>query len=150
MTIPEFTNHGLLPVGIHDCNIADVEAYFCGNDHRRDIWARFLDFLAWVETMPKPSAILIDGSFVTDKALPSDVDVVVDISTCDTRDQNTWFGAHAREHGAHKANHKTDFYPYVKGVSNEFGLFFQYVRVSEALERGVSAEQRKGILRMQL
>ena len=150
MGIPEFTEHGLLPAGLHDCNIGDVENDLCWNDHRRAIWSKFCEFLDWAATMPKPSAILIDGSFVTDKAAPSDVDVAVDVTACDTDAQNAWFVAFGRKHHAHKVNFATDFYPYTKEYGNDFGSYFQYVRVQQALERGVSADQRKGILRINL
>jgi hypothetical protein len=43
-----------------------------------------------------------------------------------------------------------DFYPFVVGQGNDFSAFFQYVRVEEALRRGIAPTVRKGILRVEL
>jgi hypothetical protein len=92
----------------------------------------------------------MDGSFVTDKASPGDIDAVVELTTCSEPDQNLWVGAWLRHHEWVKQTFLTDFYPFVAGVGNDFSNFFQYVRVQDAMVRGAPMGTRKGILRIQL
>ena len=148
MPIPALNEFGLLPAGVHICAVADIENAFCENKVRKEIWDAFDGFLNWVATMPGPVALLVDGSFVTDKAAPSDVDVVVDITECSHHDQNAWFGAFHRDHEGIKAQFRTDFYPTIVGQGSDFTAFFQYIRVEDALMRGAPDDTRKGILRL--
>lgn len=148
MPIPALNEFGLLPAGVHVCAMADIEDVFCENDARKEIWDAFEGFLNWVTTMPGPVSLLVDGSFVTDKAAPSDIDVVVDITDCSHQDQNTWLGAFHRDHEQIKGQFRTDFYPFIVGQRSDFTAFFQYIRVEEALMRGAPDDTRKGILRL--
>lgn len=148
MAIPEFTNHGLLPQGVHECTIPEAEQFLSYNEHRSVIWTGLQGFLTWAMALPEPDAILIDGSYVTDKALPSDVDVVVDTTSCSEQEQQDWIDAWATHHVYVKAEFKVDFYPFVTGVGSDFSAFFQYVRIEEALRRGISPAVCKGILRV--
>jgi hypothetical protein len=150
MPIPGFTEYGILPEGVHDCTIPEAEHFCCSNNRRIEIWAGLQNFIKWASKFPRPDCILIDGSFVTDKLLPSDVDIVVDITNCDTVDQKKWMDAWAANADNIKAEDGVDFYPFVIGNGNDFSVFFQYVRVDEALRRGIPPTVRKGILRVQL
>ena len=80
MPIPEFDGFGLLPQGVHDCSLNEARNALCMNQRRVEIWERFQQFIEWVARMPGPVRIFVDGSFVTTKETPSDVDVVIDIS----------------------------------------------------------------------
>jgi hypothetical protein len=150
MPIPGFTEYGILPEGVHDCTIPEAEQFCCLNDRRTEIWTGLQNFIGWAAGYPRPDSILIDGSFVTDKPLPSDVDIVIDVTTCDAAGQQTWMDAWAANADNIKAQHGVDFYPFVIGNGNDFSAFFQYVRVDEALRRGIPPTVRKGILRVQL
>lgn len=78
MPIPEFADRFHLPPGEHLCDIDEVETRFgCSNDCRRMLWRGFracLDFMR--EIGLEPRVILIDGSFVTGRDEPGDVDAV--------------------------------------------------------------------------
>lgn len=148
MPIPGLNDFGLLPAGIHDCAVAEVQENFCGGPAREAAWASFQGFLGWVSTMPSPVSIFVDGSFVTDKPVPGDVDVIIDITACVPADQDVWIVAYHREHARLKQEFGTDFYPVITGVGYDFTAFFQYVRVDEALARGAPDGTRKGILRL--
>jgi hypothetical protein len=150
MPIPAFNDFGILPMGLHDCSLDEAKNFCSWNDHRIEVWERFSRFVEWAASMPKPAILFVDGNYVTDKALPNDVDVAVDISACDAVGQNQWFGEWGRRHAEFKNDFATDFYPYLTGNGNDFGAFFQYVRVSEALERGAAPGTNKGVLRIEL
>ncbi|WP_445938546.1 DUF6932 family protein [Pseudomonas sp.] len=77
MPIPTFGPSGLLPAGVHDCSLDDIESHFTWNSHRKSLFDRFSLFLN-AELRPVfPHPIYFDGSFVTDKELPDDTDVVL-------------------------------------------------------------------------
>lgn len=109
MEIPEFTECGLLPAGVHDCTIPEIEARFCHNEHRSERWASFLAFLDWASSLPTAVSYLIDGSFVSDKALPNDIDLAVDITQCDEAAQGAWIGAWAQNSEIAKNDFRVDF-----------------------------------------
>lgn len=80
MPIPALNEHGLLPPGIHDCTLQEVEVRFGafrGSDRRPGLWASFKEFFSEVQMVRFALALVIDGSFVTEKLLPNDVDVIL-------------------------------------------------------------------------
>jgi hypothetical protein len=148
MAIPDFTEFGLLPEGIHSCTLNEAAGFLCTNDHRSTIWQGLEQFLAWIADLPLPTALFVDGSFVTDKALPADVDVIVDITDCAEPDYHLWADRWSEGLLYAKENFGVDFYPFAAGHGNDFVALFQYVRVDDALKRGVPVTTRKGILRV--
>jgi hypothetical protein len=148
MPVPGFTECGLLPSGVHACTLQEAEQALCLNARRAEIWAGLLGFIGWTQELPPPDALLIDGSYVTDKPLPGDVDVVVDITSLIEVEQQRWIAAWNGQHEFVKLQFNVDFYPFVIGEGHDFSAFFQYVRVEEALRRGISPLIRKGILRV--
>jgi hypothetical protein len=149
MAIPEFTEFGLLPEGIHPCTQDEAADFLCTNDHRANIWQGLQGFMEWISHLPPPSGVLVDGSFVTDKPLPSDVDVIIDISNCSEVEYRQWSQFWSQGLGYAKENFRVDFYPVVTGHGHDFSTFFQYVRIDDALQRGVPPTTRKGILKVQ-
>lgn len=71
--IPDWTHEGLLPAGIHAAPWVEIESRFGWNAHRRSLMLGLRDGL----TVLKGAGckrLWLDGSFVTDKELPSDYD----------------------------------------------------------------------------
>jgi hypothetical protein len=150
MAIPEFTEFGLLPEGIHSCSTEEAAGFLCTNEHRTAIWQGLQGFVAAIAHLPTPSAILVDGSFVTDKPLPGDADVIIDISNCNEGEYRLWADFWSENFERTKEEFRVDFYPVVAGLGHDFSTFFQYVRIDDALQRGVPPTTRKGILKVQL
>jgi hypothetical protein len=75
--IPEFRPDGYLPDGLHDATAADVTFRFGSSTPRRR--RLILRFRRWLELARATRArrFLLDGSFVTDKPEPNDIDAVV-------------------------------------------------------------------------
>jgi hypothetical protein len=137
-----------LPEGIHDCTIVEVEDVLGFNPHRQGLVAGLRRTLDWLATMPPVDSIIVDGSFVTDKALPNDIDAVAMIGNLTEFNQRQWVRAWEPQHSALKTNHSVDLYPTVAGVGNNFAAFFQYIRPEEALARGAPLGLIKGLLRI--
>lgn len=75
--VPAFRPDGYLPQGVHVCSEADVIFRFGSSNRRRRRLARRLR--QWIELGRQVGAkrLLVDGSFVTAKEEPQDVDTVM-------------------------------------------------------------------------
>lgn len=147
--IPALTTDGYLPVGAHDCTLDDVETRFAGNPHRVQLLNDFRRFLQWLRiTHGLDLPYYVDGSYTTRKALPSDIDFIIDISNATQQQIGTAMYLFAVEQSQMKANFRVDFWAYHPGASNDLRQFFQYVRTEELQQRRLPADTRKGILRI--
>jgi hypothetical protein len=80
MPIPALTDEGLLPVGIHDATLAEVERAFGRfqvSDRRVTLFSRSQRYVADLQVWGNASAVLIDGSFVSAAMQPNDIDMIV-------------------------------------------------------------------------
>ncbi|HKV40092.1 MAG TPA: hypothetical protein VJX67_12840 [Blastocatellia bacterium] len=77
--IPELVD-GVLPDGIHECTIAEVENAF-GNfqstDRRPRLTEKLKEYLAEAKLSGTATAVVIDGSYVTGKPDPGDIDLIL-------------------------------------------------------------------------
>ncbi len=75
--IPDFRNDGYLPEGLHLATEAEVTFRFgSGSRHRRRLVLRLRRWLE-LSRLTRARRFLVDGSFVTAKEEPNDVDSVV-------------------------------------------------------------------------
>ena len=147
MPIPTLEANGLLPTGIHDCSLADISAQFTWNDHRTGLFSRFIRFLE-VELKPQFSyPIFFDGSFVTDKELPDDTDVVLDLALAS--DEHKWRALVFMSTHQQRIMevYRVHFWINFPGA-NDFAAFFQYVGVKTASSKGLNPLHLKGILKV--
>ncbi len=80
MPIPALNADGFLPAGIHDCSLADVRerfGSFQGSDTRHRLFKRLEELVAAMQRSTLFEVLLLDGSFVTAKPSPNDIDLVV-------------------------------------------------------------------------
>ena len=81
--IPPLNEHECLPEGIYDCTIDEAAERFGGfqiSDRRPQLWARFTQFVREAKACGLIEAVLVDGSFVTAKPEPVDLDLVLVVS----------------------------------------------------------------------
>lgn len=79
MPIPALSG-GLLPPGVHDCTVAEIKARFGAyalGSSRWDFACKLEAYLAEARSASIVAWVAVDGSFVTDKPDPNDVDVVI-------------------------------------------------------------------------
>lgn len=75
--LPAYDDDGNLPSGIHRCSLAELIARFgSGSDDRE---AEISELQSFIEAAISAGVrrLLVDGSFVTGKLSPNDVDVVI-------------------------------------------------------------------------
>jgi hypothetical protein len=80
MPIPELSEYGLLPEGIHDCTLEEIGARFGRfqkTDRRVQLFTKLCALVQEEQRAGIAIEIFIDGSFVTDKATPGDIDLVL-------------------------------------------------------------------------
>ena len=79
MAIPQLNSNGLLPVGIHDTTLDEIRerfGVFQENDRRPKLFAKLVEMVAAMRASGLFEELLFDGSFVTAKSAPNDIDLV--------------------------------------------------------------------------
>ncbi len=154
MPNPVLNSSGLLPKGIHEFSLDEIEAVFVHNPHRMKLWKKFREFLDWVRKLDQFAYLYLDGGFITDKTNPLDIDVILQ-----TRSS---YGTAALESmipfcefGLDKILHEYAIHLHFwsegfPGGVQDFRLFFQYLRPQDALPRGLLKGATKGIVRIPL
>ena len=80
MPIPNLNEQGLLPPGIYDCSVEEIgERFgtFQSTDHRPRLYEKLQAFLQQVRSINLANAVILNGSFVTGKADPNDIDLIL-------------------------------------------------------------------------
>jgi hypothetical protein len=84
MPIPNLNEQGLLPPGIYDCSLEEIgERFgtFQSTDRRSRLYERLQEYLAQVRSANLAIAVIVNGSFVTSKADPNDIDLILVLSS---------------------------------------------------------------------
>ncbi|MBS1806823.1 MAG: hypothetical protein JST84_01365 [Acidobacteria bacterium] len=77
--IPDLQD-GVLPEGIHDCTIDEVAqsfGQFRGTDHRMRLTETLRQYVEAARKAGVAEAVIIDGSYVTAKEKPGDIDLLL-------------------------------------------------------------------------
>jgi hypothetical protein len=80
MSIPPLSPQGFLPPGIHDASLDEIEARFgrfSSNERRVELFNKLRQYLAELSAWGHIKEVLIDGSFVSSKDCPNDIDMIV-------------------------------------------------------------------------
>lgn len=150
MPIPSLLPCGLLPHGVYDCSVAEIEQRYAINQHRQNLWDSFKGFLAWLDTQPRVQHMYIDGGFTSDKTTPKDIDVVLDLTGCSDQTSLHWIGIFFQKRSDLESQYKVDFWVKHPVIGNDLVSFFHYVRVEELHARNLPPDTRKGLLRVSL
>lgn len=155
MSIPTFTSFGPLPPGIHDATLAEINAVFgATNSRREDLFGKLDQFVQASKRFQLFTALYVDGSFVTDKPSPGDIDAVLELP----RAALPRLLAHPDrltliDTAAVKAAYEVHlfFQPEAPPTPDpDMAKFFQHLRPEEALVRRLPADTTRGILRVAL
>jgi hypothetical protein len=153
LPIPNFVTGGILPTGIHDCDLSEVESVFVYNNRRQFIWQSLTSYFSQIKSVSDIDIICIDGSFVTDKENPKDVDIVVEFSSYGRLRDLSMSMPNLFMRPILKDRLPIDLLPsfnFPLSTMEDMRDFFQKLRPAEAIERGVPVGTKKGILRISL
>lgn len=149
MPIPSFDRFGLLPSGIHECTIKEVEVDLAWNDDRRRLTTLLQEFIA-VELAPRFTVIppvVLDGSYVSQKASPSNINLVLELSHLS--DEEQWQGQILFQRKAELLGcYQIEMLPGLNRLKQDFVDLLQTLRPQTAFEKGLHHGHRKGVLRL--
>ena len=153
MPIPQFDERGLLPAGAHVCTLNEFKAWagsIPNAEHRLMLVEKFEKFLNDIVRPIAPGwPLVIDGSFVTDKELPNDIDFALDLTDCsDPVVLGGAFFAILRGNSQNKVTYSVDWYVNFPGA-NDFQDFFGYVGQKTGAIKKLDCRERKGTLRVE-
>jgi len=125
--IPGFNIEGALPAGVHRATWNEFKARYGANTHRSRIIGGMLEALRSLKAAGCQT-VYIDGSFVTEKALPNDFDGCWDIRNVDPAKLDPILLTFANRRAAQKAKFKGELFPTsIQAVSGRTYLeFFQH------------------------
>jgi hypothetical protein len=141
--IPQFVPGGLLPEGIHFATLEEVRERFGGNERRRQLLAGLVAALLLLRAAGC-RRVYINGSFVTSKEQPNDVDVCWDIEGVDADALDDVFFDFADGRAAQKARFGCEFFPaqVPEGVTGR--AFLEFFQVDK------QTGEPKGIIELKL
>lgn len=150
MPIPALDTRGLLPAGVHECSLDEVQAAFCWNAHRTALFQGLQDFITqrW-RPLGIRADFWINGSFTRKKEFPEDIDLVADVSRVAEADMMPVILLHYA-HASNKADFHIDFWFKHPMIPHDLTAFFQYTGLKAAAELSLDAKHPKGILKVVL
>ena len=108
--IPDFDADGLLPQGIYPATLEEVTERFGGNRRRRELLKGLGEALSLLRSAGC-RRIFINGSFVTSKQHPNDIDVCWDVAGVDPDALDPVFFDFDDGRAAQKARFGAEFFP---------------------------------------
>lgn len=146
---------GVLPEGIHDCTMDEVGLVFGRfqrSDRRIKLLTKLEEYVRDAKTSKLVDALIIDGSFVTAKEEPEDVDIIVLLlDDWDGSAELKPFEYNVISRRAVKvAKFPFDLIATTEGLARylEYVDLFGTVHVDK--HRSMTSKTRKGMLRVQL
>jgi hypothetical protein len=150
--IPEL-NDGVLPGGVHDCTATEVEAAFGRfqkSDRRMRLTEKLLAYLADARRSGIVTAVLIDGSYVTAKDEPEDIDLIVVVRPGLDPAAMRPFEYNATSKWVIRKTYQFDAFPVEEG-SDELAVRIAYFsQVNPVKSSGYTTRTTKGLLRVLL
>lgn len=152
--IPPLDERGLLPPGCHRCkDWGELEERFAFNPHRLRLLGQAMQFVRHRLTpLAGGLRLLIAGSYLSDKAQPGDVEMLVSLPLARAAMHAGLLNMFSQEGGKGSiwTNHKVDFYVQLEGLGgNDLTLFFQYVGEKTAADKGLEAKDKRGTIEIE-
>ena len=85
--IPDFDEQGYLPAGVHPASLDEIEARFGRQSEVRQVQMESLRWLVELARKAGVQRLIINGSFVTERLEPNDIDCVLLIGPDFSRDK---------------------------------------------------------------
>jgi hypothetical protein len=136
MPVPSFTEEGVLPEGVHDCTLDELRQTLGGTNQRRRLVGHLRDYTLRLHSAWGRVRVIVDGSFITSKEAPNDVDIIVLVnelgltrapgplqsSTIDRKYVNLWYSEEIDLKVAYtdaEADKWSDFFAQVKAATDK-------------------------------
>ncbi|MGH9763756.1 MAG: DUF6932 family protein [Blastocatellia bacterium] len=147
---------GVLPEGVHICSIDEIEATFGrfrSTDRRPRLTEKLKAYIAELQSssLAVAAAVVVDGSYVSSKADPDDIDLILVLKTdLNPALEMTPFEYNVLSKRQVKKRFGFDVFPATDGSAAYRGLldFFSNVRLDDPGQ--ATSKKRKGLLRVEL
>lgn len=152
MPIPELDHqHHLLPPGIWDCTLDEIQDAFCDNSHRQILFSGLQRFInEQIIPLNIGCKVFIDGSFTRGKEKPEDIDIVIDLSHLEDTEGLVLALSLRFKHDEMKQAYNVDVWSKHPKLPQDLSIYFQYIGDKAAAELMLDSKHTKGILRVQL
>lgn len=148
--LPSLNSHGVLDPGFYDLSLAEVSelfGQFQRTDRRLELFKQLTALVEEVKAFTFAHHLIIDGSFITSKDEPSDVDLIFVVKE-GTLPLTTMINPY--EYNALSAKRLKKKYAFDVFVVNEQSeAYDSYVKLFTRLKEGPS-DVRKGLVRLVL
>ena len=123
----------VLPPGVHDATIEEIEARFATSDHRKRIFSGFRN---GATALAKAGCrkIFLDGSFVTEKPIPGDFDACWDDDGADAAKLDPVFRDFSDGRRKQKERFKGEFFP-ANAPADGTHIFLDYFQTDRHTEK---------------
>ena len=149
MPIPKLDQNGFLPRGVHDCTLTEIAGFFGANAYRRRLCQNLVTCLEQEIRPLFTHPIFVDGSFVTDKDEPEDIDIVLDLKEASDEEKGRGLTFMSRKQFLLLNKYKIHFWINIDGPGfSDFSVFFQYIGIKTARTKSLNPKHMKGILRI--
>ncbi len=144
--LPNYDENGFLPEGVWDCSLEELQTRFAAfrrSDRRLKLFAELEKFLAEIIKTNWVKEIIIDGSFVTEKEEPNDIDIILALHKSTANIETPFWIENTLDRTRLAKKYKFDVMV-VLDQSRKYQVnldFFQQVRQSDL---------RKGVVRLTL
>lgn len=119
------------------------------NDDRRRLTANLQEFIAveLAPCFPGVPPVVLDGSYVTDKDCPSNINLVLELN--DLPDDQQWAGQMLyQRHPDILRQYRIEMLPGLRALGQDFVALLQILRPQTAFEKGLFHNHQKGVLRL--
>ena len=151
--VPEL-NDGVLPIGLHLCTLEEVVAafgQFRRSDRRIHLTEQLIRYIYDAQVSGVVAAIIIDGSYVTAKDEPSDIDLIVALrADIDLAAEMRPMEYNIQSKAMVRKLYGFDVLPAVDGSETYYRFldFFSRVKLTDPDQQ--TRQERKGLLRIEL
>lgn len=154
--LPALDNRGFLPTGVHSATLSEIAASFSTNAIRANLLSEFHRFLSdHLFRLAAGLNLYMCGSFLTDKAIPGDIDCTVEIPVATLAQRAGLMlllndGRTITQKGSIWDQYRVDIWPTITGVpgTSNFIDFFQYVGVKSAAMKNLNHTEKRGIVKV--
>jgi predicted nucleotidyltransferase len=142
--LPIFNEHGVLPEGVWDCTIDEFIsrfAIFTASDVRIRLFAKLEELLADISRINYVCEIIVDGSYVTAKDEPNDIDIIISLEEKFTETEPPFWIINTLDSTRLSRKYQFD----VKIVIFESETYFEYLDFFQNVRQ---SKVRKGVVRL--
>lgn len=143
MPIPDLSTDGFLPDGLHECTLDEVMqrfARFQDSDRRPSLGRELQQYVAEVQSAEVGKYLVVDGSFVTSKPAPSDIDLLLVLrDDVNLGEVVPPFRYNARSKTYIRKKYRFDFFPAFDGDGSADAViqFFRQVKYRPGEAKGL-------------